>query len=115
MENGPVTPEGRIKKIVTAGLKAIQVRYPGKLWYRMPVSRGMGLPWLDYHGCVVGLTFAIETKRDFEHDLTAQQKHTQYELICAGALVFIVYDTATAEAALQSIEHVIGMKCRHQS
>ena len=106
-----MTPEGRIKRMVTKGLKDIQRRYPGKLWYRMPVTRGMGLPWLDYHCCVggpsEGRTVAIEAKRDIEHCLTLQQQMIKRELEEAGAVVLVVYDEETARNALVIIEAMI--------
>jgi hypothetical protein len=103
-----MTPEGRIKVIVTRGLKDIQARHPGKLWVRMPVTRGMGRPWLDYHLCASGRTVAIETKRSPEHDLTPQQKATQRELEAAGAKVFRVDNEVTAEFTLRWIEQWIN-------
>ena len=99
-----MTPEGRIKAMVSKGLKAIQKRNPGKLWVRMPVTRGMGRPWLDYHICANGLTVAIETKRDPAAKLTPQQWATYRELTLAGAKVFVVNDRDTADFALTFIE-----------
>ena len=102
-----MTPEGKIKKLVNVGLKDIQTRHPGKVWVRMPVTRGMGKPWLDYHLCVNGQTVAIETKKDEKTPLTPQQKHTKHELEQAGAIVFKVDGPGTATVALQAIELLI--------
>ena len=52
-----MTPEGRIKSMMTKRLKIIQARYPGMLAYRMPVFRGMGKPLLDYLICVNGTLY----------------------------------------------------------
>ncbi len=99
-----MTPEGKIKAMVSRGLKDIQARHPGLLWVRMPVTRGMGRPWLDYHLCANGITVAIETKKDPKTDLTPQQKATKRELEAAGAKVFVVNDEPTASFALRWIE-----------
>jgi hypothetical protein len=99
-----VTPEGKIKKIVSKGLKVLQEQYPGNIFVRMPVLRGMGSPWLDYVICANGWYVMIETKRDKDHDLTEIQKDTAYEACVAGALVFKVYDQYTADQALREIE-----------
>ena len=102
-----MTPEGRIKKIVNAGLRDIQDRYPGKVWIRMPVTRGMGKPWLDYHLCVRGCTVAIETKKDDKTLLTPQQKATKREIEQAGGIVFVVNNQGSATVALIAIEQLI--------
>jgi hypothetical protein len=94
-----MTPEGRIKRIMTKRLKELQARYPGWLAYRMPVLRGMGRPLLDYVVCVNGLCVLIETKRDADHGLTTKQKSTAKEFETAGATVFTVYDEETATRA----------------
>lgn len=102
-----MTPEGRVKKIVSTGLKDIQVRWPGKLWVRMPVTRGMGRPWLDYHLCVNGFTVAIETKKDDKTPLTPQQKATKREIEQAGGIVFVVNNPGSATVALVAIGQLI--------
>src|ERR1700678_2552440 len=99
-----MTPEGKIKRLVNVGLKDLQARYGERLWVRMPVTRGMGRPWLDYHLCVGGQTVAIETKKDEKTLLTPQQKHTKRQLEAAGAVVFVVNGPGTAMVALTAIE-----------
>lgn len=99
-----MTPEGRIKREFNKGLAILKERYPGKLWVRMPVSRGFGLPWLDYHLCVNGRTYAIEAKRDAKHDLSPQQKATKRDLEAAGARVDVICDDASIGFALYRIE-----------
>ena len=98
-----MTPEGRIKSMMTKRLKIIQARYPGMLAYRMPVLRGMGKPLLDYIVCANGQWIMIETKRSAKHDLTAQQKATMREFEAAGARVWRVYDEVTADGASKDI------------
>ncbi len=102
-----MTPEGKIKAMVSRGLKDIQARHPGLLWVRMPVTRGMGRPWLDYHLCANGITVAIETKKDPKTDLTPQQKATKRELEAAGAKVFVVNDSESAKNALLYVEAIL--------
>jgi hypothetical protein len=53
-----VTPEGKVKKAVTAILKQTS-----ELYYFMPVPGGFGTTTLDYIGCHRGTFFAIETKK----------------------------------------------------
>ena len=102
-----MTPEGRIKAMVNRGLKDIQARHPGLLWVRMPVTRGMGRPWLDYHLCANGHTISIETKKDPKTDLTPQQHATKRELEAAGASVLVVNDQPSAINALLYIEAML--------
>jgi|SRR5579864_641531 len=102
-----MTPEGKIKKKFSAGLKELQERY-GKLMIRMPVSRGMGKPLLDYLLCVKGKFVLVEAKRDADHGLTTQQKITRLECIDAGGIVFTVYDDESIEAVLSVIENEIA-------
>ncbi len=52
------TPEGKVKKTVSALLRAT----PGIYWF-MPVPSGYGESSLDYLGCYRGKFFAIETKK----------------------------------------------------
>jgi hypothetical protein len=101
------TPENRIKKIVNKGLKAIDEQYPGKIFVRMPVLKGMGKPLLDYVICAGGHYILIETKRDKDHDLTDIQKDTMQEAMYAGALVFKVFDQETADYALAQVEQCL--------
>lgn len=103
-----MTPEGRIKREFNKGLAILKERYPGKLWVRMPVSRGFGLPWLDYHLCAAGQTIAIEAKRDVKHKFSPQQEATARDLTRAGALVLAIYDHWTIVIALEHIEKVLS-------
>lgn len=103
-----MTPEGRIKREFNKGLAILKERYPGALWVRMPVSRGFGLPWLDYHMCAAGQTIAVEAKRDKKHDLSPQQQATDRELMKAGALVYVICDEITIRYALNEIEKVLS-------
>lgn len=52
-----ITPEGKVKKEITAYLKSLGV------FFRMPVPNGMGGNSLDYYGCNCGRYFTIEAKR----------------------------------------------------
>ena len=106
-----MTPEGRVKKDMTTGLKRIQALYPGRLVYWMPVVRGMGKTMLDYLVCADGRFVMIETKRDDKHDLTALQKQTRREVEAAGGTVLLVYDVTTAVAAAKKIEAMLHAPC----
>jgi hypothetical protein len=102
-----MTPEGRIKAKFNRGLAKLKEKHGKKLWVRMPVSRGMGMPWLDYHLCTHGRTIAVEAKRDADHDLTGQQKMTKRELEAAGAYVFVVYDDRSIAHTLEMIDKIV--------
>lgn len=99
-----MTPEGRIKSKFSRGLKGLQVKYPGMLMIRMPVPHGRGLPWLDYVICANGQYILVEAKRDENHEPTPQQKATIREGKSAGAVVLLVYNDPTIQAALCHIE-----------
>jgi hypothetical protein len=102
-EGEDMTPEGLIKKEFNKGLKELQERY-GKLMVRMPVSRGMGKPLLDYLLCANGRFVLVEAKRDVKHDLTPQQKRTRDECLAAGGEVLVVYDATSINQILRYIE-----------
>lgn len=102
-----MTPEAKIKALVKKGLAWIERDHPGKIAARMPVSRGMGKPWLDFVLCVRGRYVLIETKRDANHPLTLQQKITKAEFEDAGAVVFLVYDRVTCLVAIMALEKII--------
>lgn len=80
-----MTPEGRVKRKVTALLKTFEP----KLYYHMPVVNGMGRPTLDYIGCINGKFFAIETKAEGKEP-TDRQRLTMKEMREAGAVVFLI-------------------------
>jgi hypothetical protein len=101
-----MTPEGKIKKKFSAGLKELQERY-GKLIIRMPVSRGMGKPLLDYLLCANGHFVLVEAKRNAEHKLTPQQRVTKSEFEGAGGYVWIVYDDRSIQQVLGMIESLL--------
>ncbi len=102
-----MTPEGKIKAKFNKGLKEIQRNY-GNLMIRMPVTRGMGKPMLDYVLCANGRFVMIEAKRDEDHKLTPQQNATVRECLDAGGRVLVVCDDITIDDALGHI----GALCR---
>ena len=61
-----MTPEGRVKKQVSAMLK----KYGA--YYEMPVPGGFGKSGLDYLGCFMGKFFSIETKAPGKHPTPRQ-------------------------------------------
>lgn len=78
------TPEGKVKKTVSALLKAT----PG-LYYFMPVQAGMGASTLDYLGCYRGKFFAIETKAPGKKPTDRQNMIIERIRQCGGA-VFVI-------------------------
>jgi len=77
------TPESKVKKAV----KSILDAYKPHVFYRMPVSNGMGKPGLDFYGCCLGTHFEIETKAN-NKELTMRQAITAGEVEAAGGKFF---------------------------
>lgn len=77
------TPEGRIKKKVSALLD----EYGPIMYYYMPVPGGYGKTTLDYIGAFLGRSFAIETKRPGKKP-TARQEGVIQDMERAGIVVF---------------------------
>ena len=102
-----MTPEGKVKAYVSKGIKVLATKYHGKIAYRMPVLRGMGRPMLDYIGSASGRSWMIETKRDEKHKLTPQQDATRREWFTAGTVIWVVYDTQSADTALAELEALV--------
>lgn len=91
-----MTPEGRVKKMVTSYLQDLQesltdpVTLACPLFYSMFVPTGYGRRnSLDYTICFYGQHVAIETKAPGE-DLTPNQRITCRDLYHSGAKVFII-------------------------
>lgn len=79
-----MTPEGKVKKKV----KDLLAKFP-HVYVRWPVPSGFGKDELDAYGCIDGLYFAIETKREGEK-LTDRQTKTANEVLAAGGAVFVI-------------------------
>lgn len=88
-----MTPEGKIKKLVSTYLKALDnhlIGYGQELYWTMVVPVGYGKTnSLDYTICLAGHHIAIETKAPGEW-LTPQQRLTCRNLHRAGATIFII-------------------------
>jgi len=79
----PITPEGRVKKKVTAVLKKYGC------YYHMPVQHGRGSPALDYHVCAFGMYLGIETKAPGKLP-TPRQSLTMSEIGHAGGFTMVI-------------------------
>ena len=88
-----MTPEGRVKKMVSSYLRDLQewLDLNGQeLYYSMFVPSGYGKNnSLDYHLCIAGHFIAIETKAPGEW-LNAQQRLTARNLYYSGATVWFI-------------------------
>lgn len=85
-----MTPEGEVKKKITALLNSLQLPNSGvSCYYRMPVPTGYGKSGLDYEGCINGLFFAIEAKAPGEW-LTTRQRDTALAILDGGGKVFVI-------------------------
>lgn len=78
-----LTPEGKVKKKVSALLKKYNA------YYHMPVQAGYGAVALDYHVCYYGHYAAIETKAPGKKP-TKLQKNTMEQVEEAGGWVFVI-------------------------
>jgi len=82
-----MTPEGRVKRMVTGVLKKYN------LWYFFPAANGMGRAGIpDIIAIVAGDFVGIEVKADKTKKPTELQKICGKEIQAAGGLWFLVYD-----------------------
>lgn len=87
------TPEGKIKKKLTAMLRTHRV------WYFFPGNNGFGKSGLpDVIAIVRGRFVGIECKADKTKKPTALQWKTGREINQAGGMWFLVYDDETIHA-----------------
>jgi len=93
------TPEGEVKKKITALLKQRNV------YYFMPVQTGYGSTGLDYHCCYRGRAFFIEAKAPGKKP-TDRQWDTIVKVRAAGAMAFVVYDAETLAPVEQWLDLV---------
>lgn len=80
-----MTPEGKVKKKVTALLR----RYEPDLWFFMPVPGVYGAATLDYIGWFKGAPFVIETKAPGKKP-TDRQEIALHKTEYAGAAAFVI-------------------------
>jgi hypothetical protein len=85
------TPEGKVKKAITAVLKK-----RAGLWYNMPVPYGYGQQSLDYIGCYKSYFFAIEAKAP-GRTTSSRQDETLRQMREAGAKTFVIDGPAGIE------------------
>lgn len=101
-----LTPEGKVKKKVSALLKQY------KAYYQMPVGTGYGAVALDYHVCHHGHYAGIETKAPGKSP-TKLQAQVMEEIETAGGDVFVIRDAAglaQLESWLRGISNDAGEK-----
>jgi hypothetical protein len=79
------TPEGRVKALISAWLKA------NNIYYFMPVQSGYGAAGLDYFCCWHGEFVALEAKAGTK--LTARQERTMVAIENSGGRAFVVGPT----------------------
>lgn len=93
------TPEGRIKRKVTAMLKKYRV------WYFFPAANGFGRAGIpDIIAIVRGIFVGIECKADRTKKPTALQVQCGEKIVAAGGRWFLVCDDAT----LADVEKFVG-------
>jgi hypothetical protein len=80
-----LTPEGKTKLLVKKLLQRHNV-----YWF-MPVQNGLGSVGLDFHCCVKGKAFFIETKAGNKQP-TPRQENTMNLMRMAGGKCFVVND-----------------------
>lgn len=102
-----MTPEGKIKAKVNR--RVAPYIASGQLWKFMPVQMGMGSPALDFLFCAGGFFVAIETKvKGGKRRLTSRQEITKAAMENAGAVVFVVDDDDSLNAAMHVIEKLVA-------
>ena len=92
------TPEGKIKAKLNRRLNELFRLY--RFW---PVQMGLGASTLDCLLCAGGWIIAIETKRAAKAKLTPRQEYVKQQIEEAHGLVFVVYDAATLDHAIEVI------------
>lgn len=88
------TPEGKVKDEVRKIFQSINDKWPGMLWYCMPMGQlygKRGVP--DFLVCVNGKFLAIETKAE-GGKLTAMQKLELRKVAEAGGYNLVVFPAA---------------------
>lgn len=83
-------PEAKVKDKV----KEILSQYP--VYTDMPVPGGFGKSGLDFHCCLKGRAFFIETKAKGKK-LTPRQEGTKEDMEAAGGVVFVIEGTENLE------------------
>lgn len=102
-----MTPEGKVKRMVSAELARLNATYPGRIYKFMPVQSGYGAATLDYLLCVAGRFVSIETKADVSKELTWRQQTTRSQMQAAGGLVLVICDKTSLDLAMLQIELLI--------
>lgn len=102
-----MTPEGKVKRMVSAGLARLNATYPGRIYKFMPVQSGYGAATLDYLLCVASRFVSIETKADASKELTDRQHTTRSQMEAAGGQVYVVCDQTSLDYAMLQIELLI--------
>jgi hypothetical protein len=90
-----MTPEGKIKKEIKAGLAGLAVY---QYW---PVPTGYGSATIDLYVCYKGHFFAFEVKRRDGGKLTARQSRVLHEVRVAGGTSRVVTSWDEVRLALE--------------
>jgi hypothetical protein len=100
-----MTPEGIVKKNITAVLK----HYGDRVYYFMPATHGFGRSGVsDFVGWADGRAFAIEAKAA-DGRLTALQLAEQHKCRAAGGYAITVKDEASLLVLVQWLTEVTGL------
>jgi hypothetical protein len=96
---GALTPEGKIKRMVTTVLKKYS------LWYFFPAANGMGRAGIpDIITIVDGNFVGIEAKADKNKKPTVLQLQCGRDIQLAGGFWFLVYDEMSCAELQRFIE-----------
>lgn len=106
-----MTPEGKVKAVVTKLLKS----YGTRVYFEMPVPGGYGKSGLDYIGFANGRGFAVETKKNENSEPTDRQKKVIREMKAAGAHVFVIQGRDDPELKLLAgwLNNTVGPPDEH--
>lgn len=96
------TPEGKVKDEVRKIFQSINAKWPGKLWYCMPMGQMYGKRGVpDFLVCVSGEFLAVEAKAE-KGKLSAMQKLELKRIANAYGYTFVAYPDN-----LERLEHMV--------
>ena len=95
-----VTPEGKVKKDISAYLKSLAPH----CCYKMPVPCGFGKSGVDYDVCYYGCFVAIEAKKKGVKKATPREEAYLQEVRAAGGYGFVADDVSVVISMMEHIK-----------
>lgn len=96
-----MTPEGKVKKLVTTALKSRGI------WYYFAAANGYGRSGIpDIIAVVRGVFVGIECKADRTKKPTDLQLACRDAIVAAGGQWYLIYDKESCDQVMKNIEGV---------